>query len=71
MSALSTWFFAKRAASFGVMAAGSSFGGVIMPIMIGQILPKIGFGQTMRIMALFILFLLVGLAAHFPNGSLN
>ena len=66
MSALSTWFFAKRAASFGIMAAGSSIGGTLMPIMIQQILPKVGFGQTMRIMAMFILVLLVCLAAIYP-----
>lgn len=31
MSSVGTWFFRNRAASFGVMASGSSLGGVILP----------------------------------------
>lgn len=34
MSAITTWFFKKRAFAFGIIAAGSSFGGVILPIMV-------------------------------------
>ena len=31
MSSVGTWFFKNRAASFGIMASGSSLGGVILP----------------------------------------
>ena len=33
MSSITTWFFKKRGAAFGIIAAGSSLGGVILPIM--------------------------------------
>ncbi|KAF1985775.1 monocarboxylate transporter [Aulographum hederae CBS 113979] len=59
MSVCSTWFFKRRALAFGIMAAGSSLGGVIFPIMIEQLLPKVGFGWSMRIAAFLILGLLI------------
>lgn len=34
MSTITTWFFKKRGAAFGIIAAGSSLGGVILPIMV-------------------------------------
>lgn len=34
MSSITTWFFKKRGAAFGIIAAGSSLGGVILPIMV-------------------------------------
>jgi len=39
--------------------AGSFLGGVIFPIMVIRLLPKVGFGWTMRICAFFILGLLI------------
>jgi len=59
MSTCSTWFFKRRALAFGIMAAGSSLGGVIFPIMITHLLPLVGFGWSMRIAAFIILGLLV------------
>lgn len=43
------WFNKKRGLAFGVIAAGSSIGGVIFPILCKQLIPKIGFPWTMRI----------------------
>ena len=43
----------------GLVAAGSSLGGVILPIMIIHLLPQVGFGWTIRIVAFLILALLV------------
>lgn len=34
MSTITTWFFKKRAFAFGIIAGGSSLGGVILPIMV-------------------------------------
>ncbi|KAF2102037.1 putative MFS monocarboxylate transporter [Rhizodiscina lignyota] len=59
MSTVSTWFFKKRALAFGVVAAGSSIGGIILPIMVERLLPQVGFGWAMRIAAFLILFLLI------------
>jgi len=43
----------------GLVAMGSSFGGVILPIMLIQLIPQIGFGWAMRTCAFLILALLV------------
>ena len=58
-SQVSTWFFQKRGAALGLVAAGSSLGGVIFPIMVVHLIPEVGFGWTMRICAFLILALLV------------
>lgn len=56
---VSTWFFKRRAFALGIMAAGSSLGGVIMPIVIERLIPKVGFGWAMRITAFIILGMMV------------
>ncbi|CZR57567.1 related to monocarboxylate transporter 2 [Phialocephala subalpina] len=59
MSSIGTWFFKNRATAFGVMASGSSLGGVILPIMVSKLIPKIGFAWTMRAVAFMFLGMLV------------
>lgn len=59
MSSVGTWFFKNRATAFGVMASGSSLGGVIFPIMVTKLIPKIGFPWTMRSVAFTILGMLI------------
>ena len=59
MSSVGTWFQKNRALSFGIMAAGSSLGGVIFPIMVQRIVDRSGFGWSMRAAAFFILGLLI------------
>ncbi|MCJ1307749.1 hypothetical protein MMC25_001397 [Agyrium rufum] len=59
MSSVGTWFFRNRALAYGVMASGSSLGGVIFPILVQQLIPKIGFPWTMRVAAFLILGMLV------------
>lgn len=54
----STWFLKKRGAALGLVAMGSSIGGVIFPIMLINLIPKIGFGWAVRICAFLILALL-------------
>lgn len=56
---VSTWFFVKRGAALGLVAAGSSLGGVILPIMVIKLIPEVGFGWAMRICAFLILALLI------------
>ncbi|MCJ1289148.1 hypothetical protein MMC34_000680 [Xylographa carneopallida] len=59
LSAVATWFFHRRALAFGIMASGSSLGGVIFPILVQNLIPKIGFPWTMRVSAFLILGLLI------------
>lgn len=54
-----TYFHKRRAIAGGFAIAGSSLGGVIFPIMVVHLLPKVGFGWTMRICAFLILGLLI------------
>lgn len=61
MNSIGTWFFKKRATAFGVMASGSSLGGVILPIMVLKLIPKIGFPWTMRAVA-FMFFGMLAIA---------
>lgn len=58
VNSVSTWFAKRRAFALGVTASGSSLGGVIFPIMVTQLIPKVGFPWTMRICAFLILGLL-------------
>ncbi|CAO1629782.1 unnamed protein product [Parajaminaea phylloscopi] len=53
------WFNRRRAFAFGILATGSSVGGVIFPIMAQRLLPKIGFGWTMRVIGFMCLGLLI------------
>ncbi|KZM19640.1 uncharacterized protein EKO05_0004235 [Ascochyta rabiei] len=57
-STIPTWFFKKRGAAYGIMAAGSGLGGIIIPIMASHLIPQIGFGWTMRALAFMLLGLL-------------
>lgn len=67
MTSVVSWFFRRRAAAFGIMASGSSLGGFVMPIMIEQLIPKIGFGWTMRVVAFIFLALLLIACATVKN----
>jgi MFS family permease len=54
-----TWFLKKRGLAYGIMAAGSGLGGIIFPIMASHLIPTVGFGWTMRIIAFLILGLMI------------
>lgn len=58
LNTIPTWFLKKRGLAFGMMAAGSGLGGVIFPIMASHLIPRIGFGWTMRTFGFVILALL-------------
>ncbi|KAJ0124262.1 major facilitator superfamily transporter [Diaporthe amygdali] len=49
------WFNTKLPIANGIAACGSGVGGVIFPIVIKNLLPKIGFGWTVRTIALIVL----------------
>jgi MFS family permease len=52
VACVSTWFKRWRAAALGIVASGSSVGAVILPITAEQLIPKIGFGWALRVIAL-------------------
>lgn len=62
LGALATWWKVRRATAYGIATSGSSIGGVIFPIMVNRLLPRVGFGWTMRAVA-FIILLGVAIAA--------
>ncbi|KAF4126012.1 Major Facilitator Superfamily [Geosmithia morbida] len=59
INCLITWFFKHRAAAVGIIAAGSSIGGVVMPIMMTRLIDQIGFPWMVRALALMLLGLLI------------
>ncbi|KAL7940871.1 monocarboxylate permease-like protein [Trichoderma barbatum] len=59
IAALGTWFRMHRALAFGIVTAGSSLGGVVLPIMVEHLVASIGFGWAMRCTAFLFLGLLV------------
>ncbi|KAF2852406.1 MFS general substrate transporter, partial [Plenodomus tracheiphilus IPT5] len=52
---LSTYFSTRIGMAIGIAASGSSFGGVIYPIMFHKLLPQLGFAWTTRILGFVIL----------------
>ncbi|CAG7916277.1 unnamed protein product [Penicillium olsonii] len=59
LSCTATWFEKRRALAFGIVSSGSSLGGVVFPTMLSRLLPRIGFGWSLRISAFIILALLI------------
>lgn len=55
MSLLSTYFSKKRALAMGIAASGSCTGGLIYPVIVQQLLPRVGFGWTVRVLGFFTL----------------
>ncbi|KAL4861278.1 hypothetical protein BDV12DRAFT_208164 [Aspergillus spectabilis] len=54
-----SWFHKKRAFAVGIVAGGSSLGGVIFPIMINHLIRNIGFPWAIRISAFMIFGMLI------------
>ncbi|KAL1920215.1 uncharacterized protein VTP21DRAFT_1361 [Calcarisporiella thermophila] len=55
LAVIGQWFDKRRAYAIGIVASGSSLGGVVFPIMLHQLLSRVGFGWAVRIMAFFVL----------------
>ncbi|KAJ6622076.1 MFS general substrate transporter [Mycena sp. CBHHK59/15] len=52
LSSVSTYFCKYRATALGIVASGSSFGGVMYPIMLQRLFQTVGFGWGVRISGL-------------------
>jgi predicted MFS family arabinose efflux permease len=59
ISIIPPFFTTHRALALGIVVAGSSIGGVILPILVSRLIPIVGFPWSMRITAFLILALLV------------
>ncbi|KAJ2919884.1 hypothetical protein MD484_g581, partial [Candolleomyces efflorescens] len=57
-AATAHWFKKKRGLAMGCLAVGSSLGGTILPIATKNLLPKVGFKWTMRILGFILLAVL-------------
>ncbi|KAH8665501.1 major facilitator superfamily domain-containing protein [Ilyonectria robusta] len=55
LTTIATWFDKKRGAAMGIMATGSSVGGVIFPIMISRMIKRNGYPWALRAAAFLIL----------------
>jgi hypothetical protein len=55
VAVVSTWFKRRRAAALGIVASGSSVGAVIYPITLEKLIPQIGFGWSVRVIALIMI----------------
>jgi MFS family permease len=49
VSVVLTYFSTRRAIAFGIVTTSNSLGGMLYPIITRELLPKIGFGWTMRL----------------------
>ncbi|KAI9685470.1 MAG: hypothetical protein M1820_010800, partial [Bogoriella megaspora] len=57
LNATTTWFERRRALALGFVVGGASVGGVVLPIMMQQLIPRIGFKWSLRAVG----FLMLGL----------
>lgn len=55
LSLLSTYFSSKRSLAIGIAASGSATGGLVFPVIVQQLLPKIGFPWTVRVIGFVML----------------
>jgi MFS family permease len=56
MSAIPHWFKKRRSTALGINAFSSSIGGTVFPVVFRNLLVKVGFQWTMRIIALIFVF---------------
>ncbi|KAI0441969.1 major facilitator superfamily domain-containing protein [Xylaria telfairii] len=66
LSCVTTWFLRRRGLAIGIVGAGSSVGGVFLPIMLNRLIDKIGFPWAIRSVG----FLFLGLLT-FANFTLR
>ncbi|PNP54672.1 hypothetical protein FNYG_15615 [Fusarium nygamai] len=59
LGTIHAYFDKNGGAAFGILATGSSIGGVIFPIMVTHLIKEVGFGWAMRTCAFMILGLLI------------
>ncbi len=56
VSLVATYFSKQRALAMACTASGGATGGIVFPLIAQQLLPRLGFGWTVRIMGFVVLF---------------
>ncbi|KAF7899127.1 uncharacterized protein EAF01_008340 [Botrytis porri] len=51
------WFNKKRGNATGIAATGGAVGGIVFPLLLENLIPKIGFSWTMRVMGFIFVFI--------------
>lgn len=69
LSLLSTYFSKRRSLAIGIAASGSATGGLVFPVIVQQLLPKIGFAWTVRVLG-FVMLALQALTLAFSRTRL-
>ncbi|KAJ8071097.1 hypothetical protein OCU04_001440 [Sclerotinia nivalis] len=59
VAAIGHWFHKKRGNATGFAATGGACGGVVFPLLMENLIPKIGFPWTMRVMGFIFVFVTV------------
>ncbi|KAL8654754.1 MAG: hypothetical protein Q9226_003302, partial [Calogaya cf. arnoldii] len=59
VGSIAHFFCRRRGAATGLAATGGSFGGIIFPLMLEALFPKVGFAWSVRLLALIFLVLLI------------
>lgn len=52
LAAVGHWFYVRRGLATGLAATGGSIGGIVYPLMLRSLLPKVGWASSLRIHAL-------------------
>ncbi|MCJ1362174.1 hypothetical protein MMC16_001276 [Acarospora aff. strigata] len=69
LSLMSTYFSKKRSLAIGIAASGSATGGLVFPAIVQQLLPRIGFPWTVRVLA-FVMLVLQAVTLAFTRTRL-
>lgn len=69
LAILSTYFSSKRALAIGIGASGSATGGLVFPVIVQQLLPKIGFAWTVRVLGFVVSTFLSHFAPEHPESG--
>ncbi|EMR82571.1 putative riboflavin transporter mch5 protein [Botrytis cinerea BcDW1] len=64
MGCVAHWFMERRGLASGIAFIGGGFGGVLFPLMIQSLLPKVGWGWSIRILG-FVLLVLCAINVKF------
>lgn len=56
---ISHFFHKKRAFALGIAFSGGAFGGIIYPLILRSLFPKLGWGWSIRVIAFIIIFLFI------------